>query len=878
MGRRGETISDVTRIFATLALLAVLPGAARAQVVISQVYGGGGATSGTPSYRNDYIELFNRGTAAAPLTGLSVQYASATGGTWQMTVLSGSLAPGQYHLVQQGGGLLGAALPAPDSTGALNMSATSGKVALVNGTAALTGACPTENVLDLVGYGETASCAEGSPTAALDNTRAAVRNGGGCVDTGDNRADFSIVAGAVPRNTASAGNACTAPRLAITTASPLPPVVVNTPYRQQLTASGGSGTYTWTLGAGSRMPRGVDVSPGGLVGGTPLTAGTFRFNARVTDTSTPPLSGERGFELRVEPPASCEPATAIHKIQGAGGESPYDGSFVETGGVVTAVRSNGFFIQAPEAETDADPNTSEGLFVFTGSPVPPQAAVGSKVCVAGLVEEFRPAADPASRPLTEINGPALVAVAGEGNGLPAPVTLTAADTPPDGGLDVLERYEGMRVRVECLRAVSPTGGSERNSSGATANVFYGVVDGVARPFREEGIQLPDPLPEEAPRPNSIPRFDTNPERLRVDTAALRGAARLDVTSGALVRNLAGPLTYDRRTYTILAEPAAEASGLATASPAPEAGADEIAVASMNLQQFARPDAVRLAKASLAIRDVLRMPDVIGVQEVGTLADLQALAAKINSDAEAAGQGAPAYAAYLEEGNDPGGIDVGFLVRTSRVTVKDVTQAGKTATYVNPRTNEPETLHDRPPLALRASRDGFAFTVIVNHFRSLLDLDDPADGPRVRAKRNAQAAFLAAMVQERQSSDPGERILVVGDFNAYHFNDGFVDVMGAVRGAPSAADRVVTASDDLVSPDLVNLGDGLEEGERYSYVYSGDAQTLDHILVTANLADRVARFAYVRLNADFPEAYRAEAGRPERVSDHDAALAHVRTRE
>src|SRR5262245_41402320 len=126
---------------ALLAWQAVSPPAARAvspTIVISQVYGGGGNAGAT--YRNDFIELFNRGNTSVNLFGWSVQYASATGTTWQVTSLSGSLAPGQYYLVQEAIGAGGTTnLPTPDASGSIAMSATAGKVALVNTTTALSG-------------------------------------------------------------------------------------------------------------------------------------------------------------------------------------------------------------------------------------------------------------------------------------------------------------------------------------------------------------------------------------------------------------------------------------------------------------------------------------------------------------------------------------------------------------------------------------------------------------------------------------------------------------------------------------------------------------------------------------------------------------------
>ena len=139
------------------------------QVVISQVYGGGGNSGAT--YKNDFIELYNRGTSAVNLNGWSVQYSSATGTTWAATPLTNfTLAPGQYYLVQQAKGSGGTVdLPTPDAIGTLAMSGSNGKVALVSATTPLSGTCPTgTSVIDFVGYGSTASCYEGSgPTACL---------------------------------------------------------------------------------------------------------------------------------------------------------------------------------------------------------------------------------------------------------------------------------------------------------------------------------------------------------------------------------------------------------------------------------------------------------------------------------------------------------------------------------------------------------------------------------------------------------------------------------------------------------------------------------------------------------------------------------------
>ena len=179
------------------------------KIVISQIFGGGG-NSGSP-FRNDFIEIFNAGDTPVNLAGWSVQYASATASTWAATALTSiALAPGQYYLVQQAGGSNGAPLPTPDATGAIAMAAGAGKVALVKSTTALTGACPGDpNIVDLVGYGSTATCFRGAaPAPAASNTNAAARKTNGCTDTRNNTSDFAL-APPNPRNSNAPFNQCT---------------------------------------------------------------------------------------------------------------------------------------------------------------------------------------------------------------------------------------------------------------------------------------------------------------------------------------------------------------------------------------------------------------------------------------------------------------------------------------------------------------------------------------------------------------------------------------------------------------------------------------------------------------------------------------------
>jgi uncharacterized repeat protein (TIGR01451 family) len=186
-----------------------------ANLVISQVYAGGGNTGA--QFTNDFVEVFNRGTTTVNFaaTPYSVQYAGATAnfGSSKVDLTSGTLSPGQYFLVQlSSGGANGVPLPAPDATGTIAMAATAGKVALVGGTTALSGSgCPpAATVADFVGYGTTADCFEGAGRApAPANATADLRKAGGCTDTNENAADFLVTA-PFPRNTSSPPNNCAA--------------------------------------------------------------------------------------------------------------------------------------------------------------------------------------------------------------------------------------------------------------------------------------------------------------------------------------------------------------------------------------------------------------------------------------------------------------------------------------------------------------------------------------------------------------------------------------------------------------------------------------------------------------------------------------------
>lgn len=648
-----------------------------------------------------------------------------------------------------------------------------------------------------------------------------------------------------------------------------------------------------------------DATAGDLVFSGATTVGVSAgIGARVVPLAVVDDLGRSGAgQLTVQVTAPI-PVVTIAQVQGSGGASPYAGQVVKTDGVVTARKFNGLFIQQVPGSEDGDPATSDGVFVFTSGTPNGAYQPGDVVRVQGLVQEFVPSADPVSPPLTELAGtsanqPPTIAEIGT-SPLPAPIAITAAVTDPAGGAQQLEPLEGMLVSVASLTAVSPSQGSVSEANGTAVNtgVFYAVLTGTPRPVREPGIEAMDPVPVCAAGAGcTIPVFDQNPERLRVDADAILGVTAPAVTTGAVMTGVTAVVDYGFRTWTLLPTSALTPTGGLTGGAARPRGATEFTVASFNLQRFfdtaddpGKSDvpltpaayALRLAKTSRAVREALHAPDVVGVQEAENLQVLQDLAAQIDADAAAAGQPVPGYQAILAEGNDIGGIDVGFLV-AARVAVHAVVQHGKDDTFIDPTDGSTDVLNDRPSLSLRATVAAAPGTlpaevvVVVNHLRSLNDVGDPAIGPRVRAKRRAQGEYVARLLDGLRASYAGVPIVSVGDYNAFEVNDGYVDVLGIVRGAPAPDTDVVAYGGDLLTPDflLATVVAGTPADATYSYSFDGNAQSLDHVLVSGEAAAALAAFDHARVNADFAEVLRGDVTRLERTSDHDPAIAYFR---
>lgn len=600
--------------------------------------------------------------------------------------------------------------------------------------------------------------------------------------------------------------------------------------------------------------------------------------------------------------------TQISEIQGAGRISPKLNQIATTQGIVTARARNGFYLQSDLP--DANPLTSEGLFVFTGSLPNSTAAIGHTIKVSGLVSEFSDAGD-VSPSLTQLRNPFSFTTVTPGTvaTLPAAVMLTAADLGPDVAFDRLERYEAMLVAVPQTVVVAPSGARGTLPSGQ----FFVTLPRLPAPFREVGIEAQVQIatnepPIANPAAPTVPRFDTNPEVLRVDTDELfaydeQRTPGITAAAGASMAAFTAVLHFEDRRYNALPVVGSSADVLSLLSnnalkpvqPVAEPRGNQFTIASANVEFFSSSDTARLEKIVRAFCDVLQAPDILGVIEIDNLQSLTAIANGLN--AFGGGCRGSQYAAFLSD-PDTSSQNTGFLVKTertngTRVTVLDTIRVNTVEGGLDP--NVIFTQGDRRPYLLRATVSGngqrLPLTVILNHPKSLIDSDVPA-GANDRQKRLNHALYAASLVKRLQTEVPGVNLAMIGDLNAFEFNDGIVDVIGILRGDPVADPATYVANDSIDvfnTPgfsDLINLT-ALPEfspSERYTFNFRGNRQALDHILVNRNLYERVRSYAIAHVNSLYPD-FDPETGqrlrditsRPEGYSDHDVPVAYFALR-
>ncbi len=580
--------------------------------------------------------------------------------------------------------------------------------------------------------------------------------------------------------------------------------------------------------------------------------------------------GDYAFSFSV-----IEPIMPIYAIQGAGSASPIADKFIRTqGNIVTALTASGFFMQTADADADASIDTSNGIFVFSSTPV----AIGDAVDVRGKVVEFYD--------FTEMSFVSSVQVTSSGNVLPSVVEFDA-NRPSLDSLNPscaieFECYEGMLVHVANGIVVS---GSQ--AFGADVNAEVNVSATGAKTFRTTGIEiskLGDSTLPPFPSPTFDPDvFDENPELFELDVDALPNMPSIEINGGATF-SATGVLAYQFGDYELWPK---QLNIVPHAIPTiRQPNAYEITVATQNMYRFFDGDDdpmiddydednttvaefnAKVSQASLYFRTKMHSPDVIFLQEIENLVAVQAIADKMNAD-----DPAHHYLAHLQEGNDIGGIDIGLLTKET-VTTISVTQLGASELLQYGNTGRP--LHDRPPLLLNATINKGPFSQEVNvlgvHMRSRSGITG-SQRTRIRNKHLEQSLSVATMVQALQSSSIP--LIVTGDFNAFEFTDGYADVIGEIKGVVNPIKNQLSSNGaSVVTPTLVNAVDTLAAEEKYSFVFRGTLQALDHMLINDASLMKMSEISYVRGNVDAPRKYLGNYTQTLAMSDHDGLVLYM----
>ncbi|MGH2791511.1 MAG: endonuclease/exonuclease/phosphatase family protein [Actinomycetota bacterium] len=533
-----------------------------------------------------------------------------------------------------------------------------------------------------------------------------------------------------------------------------------------------------------------------------------------------------------DPPGTI---TKIHDVQGSGATTPANGQTVAIEGIVVGhddedgfnfernfPEDRGVFVQEETSDQDADPATSEGIFVgFVDNVL--DYPLGSVVKVEGQAKEKF-----GLTMIAETFGQEPTRVGTSTVPLPEPVTIdaTEAQSQPEAGKPYYETLEAMRVRLAEGTA---------NSGGTTKFDELFLTPGTER--------------------NRVFRTESEPALLATDADAGAGDPQdpfedpdgsSTVVNGNLfdtVQNVVGPFAFSFNHFKIMVQ----ADVVPTVVDGPtvypfdgvdEAGARDLRVASFNVENFF-PEGGFLDRSLVtlegyeakrdrivdAIDRLLKRPDVLAMQEVDNLEILQEVANLLGG-----------YTAYLEEGNDNRGIDVGFLI-ADHVQVDGVRQVGKEAP--GSCSDVAGRLFDRPPLIADVTVQNLSFSIFSNHFSSKSAPD---------SCREAQAEFVAEQVNAIEAG--GGNAMVAGDLNAFE-TEGALSILQARTS-------------------LDNLWDRTPNQERYSFAFDGKLQTLDHILITDGLEDTFGEFQYAHFDNDYSE--RDTEGDGHKVSDHDPPLA------
>lgn len=564
--------------------------------------------------------------------------------------------------------------------------------------------------------------------------------------------------------------------------------------------------------------------------------------------------------------------TRIADIQGAAHVSPLLSSATDTAavqnvpGIVTVVASNGFYMQDPTPDGDAA--TSDAIFVFTSSA--PTVAVGDAVLVSGTVTEFRAGGDADNLTLTEIvhNNAVQSLLVAPWTGAPAggitPVVLgtdrvaptqainddfgaghgnveTAGDFDPvNEGIDFWESLEGMLVQAPNVVSVSPTVHFGSNEEiWVLANGGAGATGVTAR----GGI--------------AVSAGDFNPERLQIDDLNT-GTLLPEVDVGALLGDVTGVIGYSFGNYELLlptAPAVVAASTLQRETTTLDGAANALTVGTFNVENL-DPGDTSFAAIGAAIAGNLKSPDILCVEEMqdnsgptnNGVVDADLTFGLLIEAIVAAGGPRYEYRQINpvdgQDGGEPGGnIRTGFLFDPARVSFVEGSLQRLTDTDLS---DGNAFASSRKPLVGEFTFNGETITVVGNHFNSKGG-DQPLYGTTQlpvlssETQRLAQASIVADYVDGLLGADAGARVIVLGDLNDFQFSA----PVGILQGAG-----------------LTSLVDTLPANERYSYNFEGNAQVLDHVMVSPALLRTSSGFDVVHINSEFAT----------QLSDHDPSVA------
>ena len=779
------------------------------------------------------------------------------------------------------------------------MSASAGKVALVNSTIALSGNCPTGGgIVDFLGFGPLTDCYESTPTSAnLNSSTAAIRNSNGCIDTDNNRSDFTNGT-PNPRNSATAAYTCAAD-LAPTVSSTTPAngatgvalaadITINFSEAVNVTdpwfsiSCTLSGAHTAAVSGG---PTSFTLNPAAdFVNDETCTVTVTAASVSDQDAIDPPDTMAADYTFSFATPTSVcgAGATPISSVQGSGASSPLAGSMVTVKGIVTGdfqSISGGFYLQSLPAEVDANPLTSEGLYVYNNAI---SASVGDVLYLQGAVSEYNG--------LTELGSVSLLNTCATGQSLPAAAVLDLPDAA--NPTFSLEPYEGMLVTIPETLTVQ-----QNYFQGRYGQVTLGAGGRIPQMhnFTKNGGSL-----YEYTRMIVLDDGSSSQNRNPIPYYAADGALRAgDTVTGltgvldqGLINSTSGtvfPYDYYRLNPTV-------APVFSQANPRPAvapAVGGRLLISGANVENYfttldngsypggspyggsntprGANSAAEFTRQQAKIVATLAgvHADVFGLTEIeswnganGGLGAGQALVDALNA---VVGAGTYAVVADPTSGYfDP--TVGGDYIQT------EIIYDTHTVAPVGAALSSNDTVFSRSPFAqeFRELATGETFIVVVNHLKSKgscpasgLDADQGDGQGCWNALRVQQAQALLSFINTSLVPlDPD--VILVGDYNAY-----------------GAEDPINT----LTAGGLVNqMAAHVPAGERYSYVFDGTSGYLDHGLSTASANAQITGAAFWHINSDEPSvidyntefkggSYSPDLYTPAayRSSDHDPVL-------